>query len=512
MARRRESRLTGLWENLERLPGRPWWWGVGVGLAVLLLAILIFRNASRITGRYVVPIVKSFSEGDDNPPAKPADKKKTDESAKVDASAATEGASQNKPRQLLRRPHHAHSPAHSSSLPAPALLSEWSDNDFLRAHVQYDPRLVAAIEHRARASQRTTEEAEMLFALLKPLPAPKTEGQLRKGQLVPPSPELVRAVTTALSSNASDYARETLAELLAGELSVCQAMPIEQRQAAAECAIVALLQTGSPENERAVLKYFMAPPPTISPETGKTLPTVLGPGEIAAVREHGSARFRIILARDMTEGTMPAARRNAVLALLCEPNPLNLEAQAMLYQSEVVTDPPTAHGLGEAIYCRQHGGDEDFFGLRPIQERRALRQDWQYCVGTKLWGPPLTNFLIVGQQALGHLSDAQTAVALSATIPSDVVRAKLHRTLSRHWSEGPQALRTAGIPGDVLVEPGFITTLKSLAREGRSPLKPGAAKTGRNHNHAQPLPTRPVEDTWAQSGGRLELAGGGRGF
>ena len=78
---------------------------------------------------------------------------------------------------------------------------------------------------------------------------------MKQGQLVPPSPELVRAVTTALSSNSSDYARETLTELLAGELAVCRAMPLEQRQAATKCAIVALLKTGAPENDHAVLKY-----------------------------------------------------------------------------------------------------------------------------------------------------------------------------------------------------------------------------------------------------------------
>ena len=99
----------------------------------------------------------------------------------------------------------------------------------------------------------------MLFVLLKPLALRKTEGQVKQGQLVPPSPELVCAVTTALSSNSSDYARETLTELLAGELAVCLAMPLEQRQALMECAIVALLKTGSPENDHAVLKYLHVP-------------------------------------------------------------------------------------------------------------------------------------------------------------------------------------------------------------------------------------------------------------
>ena len=111
------------------------------------------------------------------------------------------------------------------------------------------------------------------------------------------------------------------------------------------------------------------------------------------------------------------------------------------------------------------------------------RPDFQSCVGSQLWGPPLTDFLAREQQSFSNLADGPAVIALAATIPSNAVRDRLRRTLNRHWSDGPQALQTGGVPHSILAEPGFIAVLKSLARENGvdKPVKP---PLGRNHSHS----------------------------
>jgi hypothetical protein len=57
---------------------------------------------------------------------------------------------------------------------------------------------------------------------------------------------------------------------------------------------------------------------------------------------------------------------------------------------------------------------------------------------------------------------------LAAAIPSNAMRVNFQRTLSRHWLEGPQAIRAMCAADKGLVEPGFLAVLKSLARENRA--------------------------------------------
>ena len=160
---------------------------------------------------------------------------------------------------------------------------------------------------------------------------------------------------------------------------------------------------------------------------------------------------------------MPAVRREAVLALLCEPNPLNLEAQAMLYQSEIAADAATRTALEKQFITASMEAMKIFLGWCAAQERPATASGLAILCGHEALGAAADQISNAGRAIAGPFERrAQSAVALAATIPSDVVVAQLHPTLSRHWSEGPLDLRAAGVPGDILVEPGFITTLKSL--------------------------------------------------
>jgi hypothetical protein len=385
----------------------------------------------------------------------------------------------------------------------PALLGQWSDDDFLRARAQRDPRLSAAVEQRAKGAQRTAAEAEMLASLLKPQPAAKSavKNNLVPGQPgapAPPSAELIRAVTTALGANDTELAREVLAQLLGGENSPCDALPPRERQAAVEGALGALLREGSLESEQLVLSHFSAPLPVaaVQPEPGKPAPVTLPPGEIAALRGCASARFRRLLARAMIEGAVPAGRREPLWPLLREPNPWNLEAQVVFCQSELA-DAPTRAELEKRFAGDSSESLKSSFGFTPQKTAApASRPDFQVCVGRQLWGPPLTDFLALEQQSLSTLADAPAVLVLAATIPSNAVRSRLRQTLNRHWSEGPQAVRAGGVPGNILAEPGLIAVLKSLARENRTdkPVKPSAGKNyNHSRSHAHPARPQPAE-------------------
>jgi hypothetical protein len=68
---------------------------------------------------------------------------------------------------------------------------------------------------------------------------------------------------------------------------------------------------------------------------------------------------------------------------------------------------------------------------------------------------------------LATLSEARGMLAWAVTIPNASLRANMHRLVSRHWTEGPQAIRPLIIAPGGPVEPGVLVMLKSLDRENR---------------------------------------------
>jgi hypothetical protein len=268
---------------------------------------------------------------------------------------------------------------------------------------------------------------------------------------------------------------------LAGEFSLVD------RSAVAEDAVAALLRQGSPESEQLVLQCLVAAPAT-DPEHGKSVAAAAWQDRVmAAVRVRASARLRKRLAEAVIDGTVPVGRRQALLSLLCEPNPLNLEAQVLVYQSQSA-DAATRAALAKQFVAASAEAMQSLLRL-PSRQATAAPPTPERCyqIGALLWGPPLTNFLDVQHRALKALADDPGAMTLAATIPNDAMRVNFRRTLGRHWSEGPQTLRGAGVPCTVLVEPGLLAVLKSLARENQhakvDSAKAAAAKPSSAHGH-----------------------------
>jgi hypothetical protein len=146
---------------------------------------------------------------------------------------------------------------------------------------------------------------------------------------------------------------------------------------------------------------------------------------------------------------------------------LNLEAQLSLYQSDKA-DAATRLALEKQFIASSREALRISLGFgTPQSAPSPPTPDWLSCVGRQLWDSPFVDFLDLQHRALTTLAQRPTVVALAMLIPNKIMRADLQRTLSRHWPEGPKAIRTLAAANYPLAEPGFITVLKTLTRENQ---------------------------------------------
>jgi flagellar biosynthesis GTPase FlhF len=385
---------------------------------------------------------------------------KTQRKAKESKEATVKAAAEQKAARAVT----AQSSAKPKLPSRPSDLREWSDQDFLNARAEDDPRLAAAVEQRARNPQRSTAEAEMLASLLRSraasdAPLGEAGGKRDAPASAGRSSDLVRAVTAALAANKTAGAWQTLAQLARGEI------PLADRQTAVEGALGALLRQATPESEQLALQVLLALPEPNQQDQGKPLRDVLPRGVTAALRADASARLRKTLARAIVEGTVSARQREMFLAVLREPSPMNLESQVLIYQDESA-DAATRAALEKQFAAASAESLRTFLRYAAVQPAApSPAPDWPCRVAGQLWGPSFAGFLDLQHRGFLKLSDRPSAVVLAATIPSSAMRTSLRRTLARHWPEGPQSLRAAGPEGAGLVEPGLIVVLKSVDRE-----------------------------------------------
>lgn len=367
----------------------------------------------------------------------------------------------------------------------PAELGQWNEEHFLQALATGNPQLIKALEHKAKAPQRTAEEAKLLTSLLAPPP------QANKPSVHPISNQprrhvtyasidrgtLVRAVAAALAANGTAEARETLAQLLGSHAEA------DQRDAAAEGAVAVLMRNGSAEGEQLVFQAITAPVELANMSTAsggaRTAFDSARQRMIALVGAQASRKLRVDLARWAVEEAAPGPVRDAVVKMLCEPNWLNLDAQMLLYGSPVC-DAAARTALERQMLLLSGEALGSLLGL-PSEETAAdsLQRtgrsqttvpisgsliEKHYVVARNLWHPRFAELLDLQIQAASSTEAAATLVNLAATIPTSAMRERLRRTLHRQWWEGPQILSGRG-EGRGLTEPGLLPVLKWLHRQ-----------------------------------------------
>jgi hypothetical protein len=458
----------------SRLPVRLW--------VIIVMAVVIFLGGcgSSVPNPPTSGAVNNGADDDAAPvkPPPPASLKKNPPSVSANNGADDDASPVKSPaivKSVANKSANGDDDAKTDAAPsAPVKLDEWKEQDFLLARDKGDPRLISAVDERAKHPRCTSEEAEMLAALVKRKPPAGSEALV-----APARGALVRAVTAALAANNTEAACKSLGDLFVAEFS-----PAE-RLGTADIVLTALMRQDSPENEQTVLEILLTANLQNAASVQDEQPSdSLRQKMVAVVRANASARLRKTLANAVLERTVTASAGKQYLPVLCEPNPMNLEAQALIYQSEQI-DNATRAKLEKQFVSAGREALETFLGF-PAQQPadQPPTPDWHYSVGAVLWCPPFTDFLNLQHQALITLTERPASVSLAAAIPSNAMRANFQRTLSRHWPEGPQAIRAMGVADKGLAEPGFLAVLKSLARENR-------AKSSQS-----PRPAKPIKQSY----------------
>ena len=397
--------------------------------------------------------------------------------------------------------------------PLPADFRTWKERDYLVARLVGDPRFLEAIEDRVNHPKHTVEEANMLASCLQPLDKSEIAAALAKSGMRPTpvkAAAATRAVTAAFGANGTDAALEILGKILTGELAV------EERQAGIDGALAAILRQGSSKSDEIVLKLLLASPRPYSSDQEETTADPLPKKLLGTLRSNASADLRTRLAKLVVADSAAAALRKKVLPILLDPNPQNLEAQTIIYQS------PTADAATLAALEKQFSAlsaetlratmgfpeqqtrvsADDDAPSAALPSQFSLTPDLLARVRGLLWCPTFTDLLDLQHHGLVKMADRPAALTLAASIPCASMRMNLRRTLNRHWSEGPQALRSNGPGGPTLVEPGFLTILKSLAKSNAlvktaPPPKPDASTPKRRAEQpAKKTATSPNDAAW----------------
>ena len=145
-------------------------------------------------------------------------------------------------------------------------------------------------------------------------------------------------------------------------------------------------------------------------------------------------------------------------------------------------------GVGEAVCGGQHGGDANAAGTGDQETRGCatyagpLLPDRRTALGAAV--DELPHRAVSGAEGDGRRSGRGGP---GGTIPNDALRVNFRRILKRHWSEGPQILRGAGVPAGILVEPGLLAVLKSLVRENQhAKAESGQGRGGKAYDYPRP--------------------------
>lgn len=349
--------------------------------------------------------------------------------------------------------------------PLPALpesFSDWTDRDYVAARITENPALLEALPYFSEHTAGDPDAAELLARVLRPLPARSDDAPAphRRSRLYgrKTSGDLIEMIVAALGANGTEPARQTLVQLISGQLET------EDDRAAALAAIGALVDNPSPENEELLFGILTGAEALRPPARGKVSSDELRKLAFELLQPIATSGFRVRVAQWMVDPATPPESRDKLSELIGRMHPDGLEASAVLLLSDLTPDATKAAIMEEfASYSSRVLGRM----LRLPEEPGVFRpgHEWPRRVIGQLWNPDFCDFL---EDALGRVvafEEDVEPVVLAATVPADSVRAALHRTLTRHWTDGPDALASAGLPDDLVGDPGLLLIVQTLVYE-----------------------------------------------
>lgn len=327
--------------------------------------------------------------------------------------------------------------------------------------------------------------------------------------------KLVEAIVTALGNNGSEVAQNTIKQVLSGTFKT------DDDKAAVEAALKALLAHPGQEND-ALMRRVLTEPDVLRPsDRQRPWPAKeLQAKALELTKQSASSGLRLELAKALVEHRVKLDPKDPMHEFLLASNPLNCSAQLTFYEKGRPTpklktrledqfleyssfamarylDIPdkfkqSTSGVGvPGMHAGRPGrliGGFDIPGDRltgpgrvpsppaglstkpggkvgvgedePNEENPAPR------VAAGLWSQGFLALLEpkLTTRALDSLDKKPKLVMLAGTIPQDSTRALLNTLLRKRWSEGPKALETAGLTGNVVTDPGLLTLIKMLER------------------------------------------------
>lgn len=451
-------------------------------------------------------------------------------------------------------------PAEPEKPPLPENVADWKPADYFRARRENDPKLPEAVAYLGRTFVGSKPTAEGLTNLLRPLPpekpaepAPDANPPVTPGMVQPPNPEfapppgtpeanfnqpnngmqpynsgnlggLVEAIIGALGNNGTDTAKKTIEQVLAGTFKT------DDDKVAVEAALKALLSHPDEENDALMLRA-LTKPDALRPtdRQGPWPPKDLQAKAFELAKASASSGLRKAMADALVDHNVRLNTKDPMHAFLLSPNPLNCEAQLVLYlkakpNKEVKTtledqfldygafamarllgipskldqNSSGMTGLHNADRGQQGGliggfdvpnGRIEAPGLN-LDDDEAKKTDNKSTaeielarrIADSLWSKQFLALLEprLTPSAMKTFDKQPNLIMLAGTIPMDSTRSALSRLFSDHkhkqWEQGPKALEAAGLDEKIITDPGLLTVIKMVPRRDHKTTTRGASR------------------------------------
>lgn len=413
----------------------------------------------------------------------------SDEEEFSDKKPATQVAPVAKPAQA------AAGNAVASPAPAKPIVPKRSDDfetwklaDYRNAKAENDPRLIEAILHLGKNTSDDDEAAQLLISFIQASSSssrtagamPGTRGPLldNKGdeifvdeQDLKPGARpaggkianLGEAVVTALADNGSPRAVDALKQILAGNFET------DQDEKTLVRATIRALSENSRSEYADIMYTMLTAPEELRPEpVGGVDAEALQKECFFVSGKTLSQAVRAALARHVAKAGIPTAHRDLLLPYLLKPEVDNLDAQVVLYAHDAIGDVQApVQKIWADLAPRVIDRFLDVSRERvPLGKEMNLGQEDLVRVAQALWSAECAN--AVKAQLSAEQEDLQKhteMLKVAASLPSPIVRAALHDTISQHWLKWSKWFDDKKFDMKSIRDPGLLLVVRTMPRE-----------------------------------------------